>query len=106
MKFVPFIENNDHEGETWRFWLQQDHNEYQLEVLQGILGDNEEFSLDITGAVDESIVDTLIEYSQEGYMPLENKVTGKFKAPKLAEGEFPSDHFYKGNIERFFEEEK
>lgn len=115
MKFVKFTEHNDHEGESWNFWLQLDGNEAQLKELQAWLGtfdnDGEQYEIDMT-PVDEFEVDVLVKYSEEGYMDEQNKVVGTFKCPEvkykdqepdLVEGwDWLNDNFYKGDIARHF----
>lgn len=83
MKFAEFIENNDHEGETWRFWLQVDGNEAALVELDEILTPDEfDAEFEITGVkATESEVDTLVKYTMGDYMALDNKVTGELRLP-------------------------
>lgn len=112
MKFVKFTENNDWEGETWRFWLQLDGNESELKKLKGFFDKNdvgEAYELDMT-PVDEEEVDTLVKHSRQGYMNYDNKVTGTFTMPEYEDDgqedsayEWANDHFYKGDVERCFE---
>lgn len=113
MKFVKFTEINDWEGETWYFWLQLDNNESELKELESWLGtfdDNgQEYELDMT-PVDEKEVDALVKHGGQGYMDYHNKVTGIFICPQPSEevqkndegGNWLSDNFYKGDIERHF----
>lgn len=120
MKFVQFIENNDHEGESWCSWLQLDGNEAELEKLDKLLDKFEEggeVSYQYTGiVVDESEVDTLVKYGNfdTGYGEAHTKVTGKFTCPEIDqtswENEIPDeafewldDQFYKGDITNHFE---
>lgn len=114
MKFVKFTEHNDHEGESWHFWLQYDGNEEQLEELKTFLVDNDiednpGFELNMGEFVDESEVDILIKHSDCGYMDYQNKITGTFTMPVYTEDgladtafEFADDNFYKGDIQRCF----
>lgn len=102
MRFLDFTEINDHEGETWRFWLQVDGNEEALEKLRGLIvtadiGD--EYTL-ATEPVDESTVDSLVKYGRSGYRPFETKVTGVFTCPDDL-GEW-GDDLYKGRITGMF----
>ncbi len=112
MKFVKFTEHNDHEGESWNFWLQEDGNGFELKKLKTFLSENdledEGYELDMT-PVDESEVDILVKHTDQGYMDYHNKVTGNFVMPQYEDDgeedsayEFASDNFYKGDIERHF----
>lgn len=111
MKFAKFTENNDHEGETWHFWLQlggQNTREFKrLEALLDELDPNgEQYSLDMT-PVDESEVDILVKHSEQGYMLQHNKVTGNFVCPTIIIDsddaiEELDQELYKGGIERHF----
>mgnify|MGYP001103003982 FL=1 len=107
--FVRFEEYNDNEGETWNFWLQLDGNGEELDKLLNLLVDVEGECLEIgrdlayiftTNVEPEQIVDKLVEYAEEGYMPSHSKVTGKFTCPDdLGEN---ADKLYKGGIKDFF----
>lgn len=114
MNFVKFTENNDHEGESWNFWLQKDGNEKELDKLFDLMTDHaseEEFGMDMR-EVPESEVDIVVKHSDEGYIPYNNKVTGTFVCPEIPEDiidteddsvwEWLQDNFYKGDIERHF----
>ena len=116
MKFIKFTEGNDHEGETWNFWLQYDGNEKELDKLGHIietLEDNDiSYSLNNT-LIDESEVDILVKHTRDGYMDYENKITGIFTCPEIdvdshkdeiTDEIFESldDNFYKGTIGRHF----
>ena len=116
MKFVRLTENNDHEGESWNFWLQLDGNEVELQELKKFLSENGfedefQYELDLT-EVDESEVDILVKHSKSGYMSYENKVVGKFKMFPIERKEYydsddwkwelGNDTLYKGGIESLF----
>ena len=113
MKFVKFTEHNDHEGESWNFWLQHDGNETELSKLKTFLAendleDNPGYELDMN-LVDEHEIDILVKHSDQGYMDYNNKVTGKFTMPEYVDDgledsafEFAGDHFYKGMIAELF----
>jgi hypothetical protein len=112
MNFVKFTEHNDHEGESWCFWLQKDDNDNELAKLQKLLGEydtyEETYKLQNMGAVDEHDVDVLVKHSGEGYMSYHNKVSGKFTCPQPTEEEkkdgygWLNDTFYKGEIREYF----
>ncbi len=115
MKFVKYTETNDHEGESWNFWLQLDGNEAQLKELAAWLGtfddDGESYDLDMSTVISEAEVDTLVKYGGQGYMDYNNKVTGTFVCPQPREfvdddegWEWLNEEFYKGRIMTFFKE--
>jgi hypothetical protein len=122
MRFVKLTEENEWEGETWRFWLQVDGNEDELVRLRGALDavaqiyDGGEpgspFTLDVlSNAKDESYVDVLIEQADEdddGYMAADHKVTGTLTVPDWpAPADFGSkieQDLYKGGITKLFRE--
>jgi hypothetical protein len=113
MEFVKFTEENDHEGETWRFWLQLDGNEAELAKLaeviatyrEGQYSRYSEYELDLSSSVDERDVDVLVLHSFSGYMRFENKIVGTLAVPDglPTDGDQPDlDDFYKGGIEKLF----
>lgn len=122
MKFLKLTEENEHEGETWRFWLQVDGNEDELVRLRGAIDavaqlydDGEPgcpFVLDaLSKAKDEAYVDVLIEQADEeegGYMASDHKITGTLAVPSWPA---PADYdnrieqdLYKGGIRDLFRE--
>lgn len=108
-EFVRFQESNDHEGETWNFWLQVDGNEAELDKLAAALKAWEEwadsgceYQLFLEEPVTESEVDILIKHSRSGYMRFENKVTGTLKVPEDLPDEDQFDGLYKGGITGLF----
>jgi hypothetical protein len=121
MKFVKLTEVNEHEGETWRFWLQVDGNEAELGRLRGaidavaqIYGDGEPgcpFVLAaLSDAKSEAYVDVLVDETQddEGYMAPNHKITGTLSVPSWpAPGDFGShieQDLYKGGVAKLFRE--
>lgn len=108
MKFVPFTEENDHEGETWRFWLQYTGNETEIEKLAVLLiklsYGNEDFpyKLDLNDLLNEHDATVIVEHGQSGYMDYENLVPGTFACPTVENDEDDADIFYKGRITRYF----
>lgn len=102
MQFVQFTEINDHEGETWHFWLQLDGNEREITKLSDLLDEaaaEATFELDytLTGNIEpENVVDKLVQYADSGYMATHNKVTGKFTCPEVLGDN--ADNLYKGGI--------
>lgn len=108
MRFVPFFEENEWEGETWTFWLQLDGNEDELVRLYELLSDQETYTLDLNDVESEEAVDRIVSRAYVGYYHSDNKVTGKFVCPEntsgFAHSEFLDDKFYKGRIEDHFQE--
>lgn len=103
MKFIKFTENNDHEGETWYFWLQIDGNREELSKLAEFLdemGVSDYYTLE-WNEWDEAFVDFAVQEGGWGYMNNHNKVTGKFIMP---EDEADEDWLYKGGIEDYFKD--
>lgn len=113
MKFIKLVEHNDHEGETWRFWLQLDGNEEELHKLQEFIKEHdlsEEFAL-YTKEIDESEVDILVKHTMSGYMDYDNKLTGTFTMKELDTSELDDEDeiyesalelLYKGAVEEMF----
>ncbi|MFI6304317.1 hypothetical protein ACIBCH_20800 [Amycolatopsis thailandensis] len=103
MKFIALTETNDNEGETWRFWLQLDGNEDQLEHLRAaIAGADEEETYDLDSvddAVPESEVDVLVKHTLSGYMAYDHKVTGLLE---IVDGWTDIDELYKGGVRGLF----
>src|SRR5690606_10442737 len=114
MRFVPFREVNDFEGETWTFWLQLDGNEEELRKLFALLereSDRAGVDIPYTLVLDdwetEEDVDVLVGFAEdtlEGYAPAHQKVTGRFTCPDSI-GEY-GDDLYKGRIVEFFSNER
>jgi hypothetical protein len=110
MRFVPFVEKNDWEGETWTFWLQLDGNEDELVRLYELVSDNETYELDLNDVESEESVDRAVRRAHVGYHYSDNKVTGRFLCPEKSNkenqtlSEFLDDAFYKGGIADHFRE--
>lgn len=107
LQFVKLTEKNDHEGETWHYWLQLDGNTKELEKLRNSLDAYAEEDYDFpyelfeyTRYEDE--VDILVEESDWGYMKTHQKFKGRLNLGDLSLVT-PDDILYKGRIERFFE---
>lgn len=109
MEFVKFIEINDHEGETWVFWLQRDGNEVALNALAAVLSaltrdedaeyEDASYQLDLDQSEDEAAVDVMVRHAPHGYLPTFTKVTGRLVIPAdLVE----VDRLYKGGIRGLF----
>jgi hypothetical protein len=105
MRFVPFTENNEWEGETWTFWLQLDGNEDELVRLFGKLSAEEfdSYTLDLNTIESEGRVEALEEYANQGYMSSDMVITGTFTCPET-KGEDLDRALYKGGIEFMFKD--
>ncbi|MCI2423081.1 hypothetical protein MOQ72_37255 [Saccharopolyspora sp. K220] len=107
MQFVTFTEDNGWEGEIWRFHLQVDGNEAELEKLRTVLAAEEAASPHELGyhlateTIPESEVDVLVKHSGSGYLPYENKVVGRFVFPEYERGD-ELEALYKGGIKDCF----
>lgn len=96
--FVKFTENNDHEGETWNFWLQVDGNEDAIAELRALIADQEDEYELAEETTPESEVDVLVKHTGMGYMRYENKVVGVLTLPDTD----ALDDLYKGGIKDFY----
>lgn len=98
-KYYEFIENNDHEGESWSFYVPLSDEEY--EHLKQILSNfTEEQPYVLEGEISEKYVDQLVKKSKSGYMPYHNKCSGA-NVDILSisfEDIEDDDPFYKGSI--------
>ncbi len=116
MRYVKFVEDNDHEGETWTFWLQLDGNEVEMDRLERVLDEYEsriegdsEYMIDTGVELPEHDVDVLVEHGGEGYMANHTKVQGVLTVPDglIEDTDYGPeiDRFYKGGIKSLFVEE-
>lgn len=102
--FTQLIEHNQHEGQSWSFWLQVDGNEDALHELEAhIINEDLEEEYEFTGVtIYEWELDTLVNYGNFGYdyMNQHHKVAGKLKLPNG----FQANDIYKGGIRDFYKE--
>jgi hypothetical protein len=105
--FTLFRETNDHEGESWTFWLQRDGNEDALLALGELIAADEAeatydypYKLDLTQTLPEKAVDLLCRYAEDGYYAAHNRVTGTLTIPASFDVD---NHLYKGGIMELFE---
>lgn len=121
MQFIKLREINEHEGETWRFWLQVDGNEAELKRLRTALervaelyGDQYDVPFELSDQPkSEAYVDALVEEAEgddDGYMAAHHKVTGVLTVPDWPDLA-PDDYdnaieraLYKGGIRKLFRE--
>ncbi len=120
-QFIRFQEYNDHEGETWNFYIPYDSEKEREAVtkLAEILSfsqepefDDEYFKFDFENLLWEYEVNTLIKYSSQGYMSQHNLIDGEFQETKYIRfmededvGDTLPDYLYKGGIQKFFSSE-
>lgn len=114
MRYAKFVEDNDHEGESWTFWLQIDGNEGALDVLVAVLEQYEEqvehdseYQLVTDVKLSDHDVDVLVDHGGgDGYMANHTKVTGVLTVPDglLERTEYgPSlDRLYKGGVKNLY----
>lgn len=104
MKFTQLIETNEHEGESWSFWLQLDGNENAIDELIALIEQEdleEEYSF--TGVTADLWEVYVLEDKGNfgyGYMSQHHKIEGKLNLPNG----FQVNDIYKGQIEKFFKE--
>jgi cobyrinic acid a,c-diamide synthase len=112
-RYLEFTEKNEHEGETWRYWLQVAGNEEELDKLREFV-DSEQEKGDFPytlgeGTVPPDEVFALVKHTMCGYTYFENVCVGTFTMPEVVpfdpdnDGE-PNDDdpFYKGGIKDCF----
>lgn len=107
---VRFTEHNEHEGETWNFYIDVEENEEAIDRLRSVFGKlqvDEEFELYDDIPLKE--VKILVKHSRSGYMKFENHLDGKLLLPddfeEFNENDF-TRYFYKGGIRQCMEKLK
>lgn len=104
--FAKLTENNDHEGETWRFWIPTEGNEEALTRLSTAIENagadkcDIEYELDLN-PVPESEVDALVKHTGTGYMAYDTKLAGVLTLSDEVLAEIEADDgqpLYKGGI--------
>jgi hypothetical protein len=120
-RFVRMKETNDHEGETWYWYLPLKGNEKNLRALLAIIREYsnvDEYELDLNNTLSESEVDTLVKHGNDTtmYQNQFNKVTGTMKKPEVdtlvhrfgdydgQPGWLELDGLYKGGVASLFED--
>lgn len=119
-RFARLKETNDHEGETWYWYLLINDNWDNLVLLKEIVdqySSEDEFELDLENSLSEGEVDTLVRHGNDTvmYQNQFNKVTGKMKKPEVDDlvhrfgnydgqpGWLELDGLYKGGVQSLFE---
>lgn len=108
--YLRFTEINEHEGETWRFYIPVEGNQDAIDRLSRVLEAHdltETFKFNATPAP-ESVVDTIVAEALEdyeengGYRPARVELEGRLVLPdQLEEAEYIDvvNLLYKGGIE-------
>lgn len=107
--FIVFEENNDYEGETWRFYITLKGNEDAVSAIEDLIGSVDEYG----DYYNISILKKLHRYTIDktamaGYMPSASVIDGTLDIGKLkkAAADFTNsaieDPLYKGGITEFF----
>ena len=103
-QYVRFTEENDHEGETWNFYIPVEGNEEAIEKLRELLEPAEFYDLS-EETFPEFEIDILVKHTAEdnGYNPAHNLLGGKLdlsgcEANLDEESDDFDDPFYKGGI--------
>lgn len=102
--YAKLTEHNEHEGETWHFYIPLDGNHGALQVLAEVITESERddtYELDL-GPITEDEVDTLIRHgSDTDYMAGHNKLAGLLNITDQFLQEMRDDHgdpLYKGEV--------
>lgn len=109
-QYATFTEENDNEGETWRFYIPFDRNEGALARLYTLVERHRAAAEDEWQApyslsldpIDESVVNDRLSLADDtDYMPAHNKLEGRLDFPEFDAGNpyWFDDTFYKGKIE-------
>ena len=101
-KFVQMIEHNEHEGESWCYWLLLDGNEKAIDDLIGMVEEDDlEDEYEFTGITADYWEVCVLEAKGNfgyGYGNQHSKIEGVLTLPP----EFQVNDIYKGKIEDFF----
>lgn len=111
LHFFKLTEVNDHEGETWHFWLQAEGNADALHAIRTAISEfddaaaqqrEEECPYFLGGMlVPESEVDIVVRHGEDGYMAQHTKLTGVLTLPSPF-GPDHLDELYKGGVRDLF----
>lgn len=112
MTYTKFSEHNDHECETWNFYIQDEGNEEFIKFLQEQLYTIDDdwtrncYSL-YGDSLTEEEVDCLVKHGNFGnlYMQPHQKLKGKFIIPEDPEDkEHFIEYLYKGGIRNYMQD--
>lgn len=119
-RFARLKETNDHEGETWYWYLQLEGNAERLQDLANLIAKHDpagnEFELDTVNTLSEGEVDTLVGHGNDTVMYQQqfNKITGvmqsvveddlvhRYGAYDGQPGWLELDGLYKGGVRSLF----
>ena len=106
--FAKLTEDNEHEGETWHFYIPIEGNEESIgqlfEAIAVLDQDvDEQYALDLT-PLPEGEVDILVKHADMGYMANHTKLAGVLTLPddfdkRMADED--GDLLYKGQIREY-----
>lgn len=114
--YVTLIEDNDHEGERWRFYLPTAGNEAGLLELRDRLESMKldgfgSYKLDMTPVTEEQVNDRVALADEDGgYLPAHTKLSGTLQPlpakpePRedISDAEWLDELLYKGGIKDLF----
>lgn len=98
-EYIRFTEQNDHEGETWHFYIPIKGNEKKIAKIRELIANEyaEDFYAIADKVYEETRVRILVEESDSGYMAQHNLVRKIAKLPNKVDWE-SEDPFYKGAL--------
>lgn len=95
--YATFTEDNEWEGETWRFYIPVEGNEASLQMLADRTMQMEGYGVDLT-PLDEATVDARVAAPDDtDYMAAHNKLAGTLSIPTADDTDL-LDVIYKGGI--------
>jgi hypothetical protein len=98
--YVCLTENNEHEGESWNFYIKLNGNEYELNKLERLIEYHDKtylYELTLYSPILENEVETIIKHTDHGYMAYNNLIDEYINLPSG----FDIDDLYKGGIRDF-----
>lgn len=105
MEYATFTEDNEWEGETWRFYIPVEGNETALTELRALVDQTDEsYHLNLVPIPERDVDARVAAPDDNGYMHGHNKLSGRLLVPSLDSlratlGENWADEaFYKGGI--------
>lgn len=67
MDYIIFTERNQHEGGIWKFFFPYENNKLDI-ILSKIIENIDEYSVDVEYGLDTKTLETIEEYSDDGYI--------------------------------------
>ena len=105
--YKRFTEENDWEGEKWHFYIPVPGNEEALSKLEKLISEKgyDDIYAFHKEMFTEAEVDVLVKYSEQGYMPHHNKLSGLLDYKSLLKAmdfvDEDKDPLYKGGIKEY-----